>query len=125
MNKNILVCDDEPLVMDLIEGYFEDRGYNVWKSLNGADIRKKIKECDPSVIIMDLNMMIFDGDELPRLLKNSIKTKDIPIVIYSSSPDGMQRAQESGADGFIQKKGSSMVELERTVEKLMGEKSIV
>jgi two-component system, cell cycle response regulator DivK len=125
MNRNILVCDDEPLVMDLIEGYFEEKGYHVWKSLNGADIRKKIRESDPSVIIMDLNMLIFEGDELTRLLKNSIRTKDIPIVIYSSSPDARQRAVESGADGFIPKKGSTMTDLEKTVEKLIEEKSMV
>jgi two-component system, cell cycle response regulator DivK len=124
MNRNILVCDDEPLVMDLIEGHFEDKGYKIWKSLSGIDIRKKIKECDPSIIIMDLNMMIFEGDEMTRLLKNSIKTKDIPIVIYSSSTDARQRAIESGADIFIPKRGSTMIDLERIVEKLIEEKSM-
>lgn len=118
MVRNILICDDEPVLIQLMKLTLEEKGFKVFGAVDGNNYRRKIEMCNPEAIILDLNMITIPGDEICRFLKNNFKTRNIPVIIFSSSLNGRKRALEAGADFFIEKKGD-LEELEKVLNGIM------
>ena len=58
---NILVCDDDKEIVDAIEIYLLQEGYNVLKAYDGEMAIKMLKEHDVKLLIMDIMMPKLDG----------------------------------------------------------------
>ena len=110
----ILLAEDSILLNRLIVDSLKSAGYTqVINTNNGQEAWNLINECieDNSLdehvklIITDIEMPLMDGHRLTRLVKENDKTKDIPIVIFSSLVnDEMKRKGEAlGADAQISK----------------------
>lgn len=81
----ILIVDDVASNRDLLVGYFEETHHKIFLADNGKEALEIVEIYNIDLILMDLRMPILDGYETSKILKNSSKTKHIPIVIVSAS----------------------------------------
>lgn len=104
VKPTILVVDDEPLNVELLEGSLSD-DYRIIKAYNGTDALTMAKEKLPDLILLDIMMPDIDGYEVCSQLKKDEKTICIPIVmitILKEKPDRI-KAMAAGADDFLSK----------------------
>ncbi len=116
---NILVVDDEPINVELLEAYLIGE-YNIITAYNGEEALEKVKSEHPDLILLDIMMPGMDGYEVCRILKNDSKTQFIPIVMVTalSERDDRIKSIEVGADEFLTKPVDK-VELMARVKSLM------
>jgi CheY-like chemotaxis protein len=101
--SKILVCDDDPGVLEVIKIILEENNYEVITASNGKGIQKMIAQTKPDMLFLDIWMPGIDGKEITKLLKRDAQFKDMPIIIISALNDTKDIAQEVGADGFLSK----------------------
>jgi len=86
MKKKILIVDDVPAIVKLLENRLNCNGYCVLKAYNGIEcIAIAEQEC-PDLILLDIFMPIYNGIETFNKLSLSNSTKDIPIIFMSAYP---------------------------------------
>lgn len=103
MSKQILVCDDDPSILEIIKIILEDSGFVVKILSSGKGIEKKVLEYQPDLILLDIWMPGIDGKEITKLLKRKKETKNIPIIVVSALNETEKLAKELGADDFLAK----------------------
>ena len=101
----VLVVDDEPDLVRILEFGLKAAGYQVDTANDGQEGLKKARELKPDIILLDLMLPKLDGYKVCRLLKFDERYKHIPIMILSArSQAGDQTlAHEMGADRFMTK----------------------
>lgn len=118
MKPRIVAIDDEGEFIDMLQGYFKPRGYEIDVAIRGARGIELVKEKKPDVVLMDLKMPGIDGDEVLKLLKSM---KPSPRVIFVTAYDdgGKTRARllDMGAFAYFDKPIASLKELEDTINK--------
>jgi response regulator RpfG family c-di-GMP phosphodiesterase len=116
----ILLVDDDPALRTLLRTTFEVADVDVVEAEDAAVARRKIRAARPDVIVLDVNMPGMTGLEFCEELKQSPKTKDIPIVLLTASNGGTSiTAKRAGADAFVRKPFSPL-ELLAVAERLAG-----
>jgi two-component system, OmpR family, alkaline phosphatase synthesis response regulator PhoP len=103
--KTILVCDDEPIILEAVNYIIGKEGYNVLNAENGEESLKMARENIPDLMLLDGNMPDKTGFEVCEILKNDSATKGICIVMFTANVQASdyEKADQVGADGFIQK----------------------
>ena len=96
MTKTILVCDDDPLLIDIVKFRLASRGYDVEAATDGADALERIESAPPDAIVLDCMMPILDGLQVLRRLRDNPATRDIPVVMLSA------RKQEADVVGALE-----------------------
>jgi len=101
----VLVVDDEPFMIRLIEIVLERDGYTMLKAANGQEAVDVARLARPALIIMDGMMPTMDGLTALRLLKQDDATRDIPVILLTANPNRFSRedAVSSGATVFLTK----------------------
>lgn len=99
----ILVCDDDPGILEVIKIILEENNIEVVTASNGKGIQKLIASVKPDMLFLDLWMPGIEGEEITKILKRDPKTKKIPIIIISALNDTKEIAKKVGANGFISK----------------------
>lgn len=83
--KKILMIDDEVSFTDIVKLNLEGTGnYEVKTEFNGASGIETAKSFKPDLILLDIVMSEDSGIKILELLKESIETKEIPVIIMSS-----------------------------------------
>ncbi|UII19740.1 response regulator [Fulvivirga ligni] len=103
MKKRVLICDNDPDIVELVSLILSRKGYAVFSSDNCNRVDEKIKEYNPDVIIMDLWIPDLGGEKATELLKNSPEHRHIPVVILSANNEIENIAKRSGAEDYIAK----------------------
>lgn len=101
--KSILVVDDDPDILFMLQALFEEEGYRVRAEQSGDVIDHLSSDNLPDVFVLDLLISGTDGRDLARRLKQREETKHIPILILSAHPSAERHARAAGADDFIAK----------------------
>ncbi len=102
--KKILVADDDPGIVDVMQIVLEDGGYSVITTMNGKNVMKLCAQSPaPDLIFLDIWMSGMDGKIICRELKSDPATKHIPVIIFSANRDTREIAAECGAEDFILK----------------------
>jgi two-component system alkaline phosphatase synthesis response regulator PhoP len=101
--SKILIADDEPDILEILQFNLQAEGYQVYTAKNGNDAIEKAKMVQPDLIVLDIMMPIKNGievcDELRRL---PAFQKTLIIFLTAMSDDGTEvKGLESGADDFI------------------------
>lgn len=112
----ILVVDDEPRNVKILQIQLQARGYDVLKAGDGAEALQIIANDLPDLILLDINMPKVDGFEVVERVRANNKTEFIPIVMITALRDTQEnriKAVEAGADDFIEKPFSSFEVLAR------------
>jgi len=101
----ILVVDDEPRNVKLMNAYLNSAGYEVLSAFNGEDGLRQAAAENPDVILLDIMMPGMDGFEVTRRLKANSKTQQIPVVLVTAleGVDKRVKGLDVGADEFINK----------------------
>ncbi len=90
--KKILICDDDPAILRVLEVNLEVEGYEVLLAHHGEEAYEVALANDPDLIILDIMMPRLDGYQTCEKLKETDQTKDIPVVFLSA------KAQQSDID---------------------------
>jgi DNA-binding response OmpR family regulator len=101
----ILIVDDEPFNVDLLEQELADLGYETISARDGQEALDKVAAAVPDLILLDVMMPIMDGFTVCRRLKDHDETRLIPIVIMTAlgAVEDRIKGIEAGADDFLTK----------------------
>jgi len=115
MTRKILVVDDEPDQLALLEMNLGREGFLVRTAGNAAEARAAIREGRPDLILLDVILPDTSGVNLAAQFKNSPDTADIPIIMLTAkdAETDMVVGLSVGADDYITKPFSIAVLLAR------------
>ncbi len=94
--KTVLIVDDDPSVLAVVERILSRQHYRVKTLSNGAAAFKTAKELRPDLIILDVVMPGLDGVDIAGYLQEDHTTVQIPIL-YLTALDGSGSAPAAGA----------------------------
>jgi two-component system KDP operon response regulator KdpE len=103
MLKKILVIDDEPAQLRLVDQILTIRGYGVVKAGSGEEGIRMVYETKPDLVILDVLMPGIDGWQTCRCIREAT---DIPVIMLTgkrNSEDDIVRGLECGADEYLTK----------------------
>ena len=105
MKTKILVVDDEPDVVELVDFNLKAAGYDVVTATDGEEALKKARAVLPSLIILDLMLPEVDGLEVCKILRRDPQTSGIPIIMLTAKAAEIDRilGLELGADDYVTK----------------------
>ena len=81
---NILVCDDDKEIVDAIEIYLNQEGYQVYKAYDGEQAISMLKEQNIQLLIIDIMMPKLDGIRATIKIR---ETSSIPIIFLSAKSE--------------------------------------
>ena len=81
--KKILLVDDEEDFLSVLEKGLIAEGYSVITTPNGADAAELALAMSPDLIILDVLMPDVDGQQVNRMLKQNLATRDIPVIFLT------------------------------------------
>ena len=105
MNNRILVVDDEPDALELIEFNLKGAGFEVVTALDGESALKKARQLLPALIILDVMLPELDGMEVCKALRREPGTAGIPVIMLTAKAAEIDRVLglELGADDYVTK----------------------
>jgi len=105
IKKEILIVDDDPLVIKLLQTPLQKAGYKIKVADHGLKALDMVKKDPPDLILLDILMPMLDGFKVTRLLKFDKRFKDIPIIVLTSraTEDERKKGEQVGADEFLYK----------------------
>lgn len=108
MKKKILIIDDDPLILDLVDlafSGFAEGEFDVLKSANGIEGIERIKEGDIDVVLLDVMMPAINGYQVCKELKADPKTSNVKVIMLSAraQKDEIEKGFDCGADDYITK----------------------
>lgn len=95
--------DDEPDILNLATMALEGEGYIVIKASNGDEALQKVETVMPDFILLDVVMPGKSGLEVCKILKSQVKTKHVPVVMFTALGRDVDRklGAQAGADGHF------------------------
>jgi DNA-binding response OmpR family regulator len=104
-SARILVVDDDPVILRLIEVNLDLEGFEVDTADRGEDAIARARDTSPDLIILDLMMPEMSGWEIAERLQEDDKTKGIPLVFLSArtQDEDRRRGEELGVAGYVTK----------------------
>lgn len=105
MKPRILVVDDEPDAVELIEFNLEAAGYAVSTAGDGAEALRKARQMPPDLILLDLMLPEVDGLEVCKILRRDPATAKVPIIMLTAKAAEIDRilGLELGANDYVTK----------------------
>jgi two-component system, cell cycle response regulator len=105
VKPKVLIADDSPLVLRMIEKMLSGAGYDVITARDGLEAIEKAVLVDVRLIILDVMMPRMNGYQACRLLKTDPATRELPVVILTGRDQAGDRfwGLETGADYYITK----------------------
>jgi len=103
--KKILIADDEPDILEIIEYNLKLSGYEVYTARDGDEALQKIKQLKPDLIILDIMMPKKNGIEVCEILRSQPAYKDTLIIFLTALNDesSQMKGFEKGADDYVNK----------------------
>jgi DNA-binding response OmpR family regulator len=99
----ILVADDTPAILDVLQQMLEMEGYDVVTTPDGQEVLRLLEAEQPDLLLLDIRLSGCDGRDLCRHIKQQETLCLIPILLMSAYQDMQQMGVQSGADGSLQK----------------------
>ena len=103
-SPRVLVVDDQPQNIRLLEAILTPRGYDVRAASSGEAALAAIEESEVDLVLLDIVMPGMDGYEVCRTIRERAATAYLPVVMVTASGDEQKvKALEAGADDFLTK----------------------
>lgn len=102
----LLVVEDIPNVLELLEVTLKFQGYQVLSASNGEEALKILEKEKPALIITDILMPVLDGFAFVQKIRSTPETQNIPVIFLSATyvtPEDRDFALSLGASLFIEK----------------------
>jgi two-component system, OmpR family, alkaline phosphatase synthesis response regulator PhoP len=113
--KKILIADDEPDILEIIQYNLSREGYDVITAKDGDDALVKAKASQPQLIVLDIMMPKKNGVEVCEILRAQPAFKDTLIIFLTALNDESSQIKglETGADDYVSKPISPKVLVSR------------
>lgn len=105
MPKRVLVCDDEPYMVESVSYVARKAGFEVLTAEDGDSALATARRERPDLVFLDIMMPGLSGDEVCRRLKTDPSTSRMYVVILTArgQEEDERRAMAMGADEFMTK----------------------
>jgi DNA-binding response OmpR family regulator len=105
MPQRVLVVDDHPPTVRLIQNALEQEGFSVITAANGAECLMAVHQDSPDVVILDVIMPVMDGLQTLRVIRENEATKTLPVIVLSvrDSDQDVLDGWRIGADLYLTK----------------------
>ena len=102
--QRILVVEDNPEVLKLLELILRRAGYDVTTAVDGLEAVRLYQQDEPDLVLLDIMLPHMDGYQVCQQIRRDYQT-NVPILMLSSldSPLDMERSREAGATDHIPK----------------------
>ena len=102
MNK-ILVVDDDPDILSLVETILSMHQFDVEAILRWEDIDNRLTSHQPDLILLDVSLSGADGRDICKRIKQTEKTQHLPVILFSANSSMGQDIDSCLAQDFIAK----------------------
>jgi putative nucleotidyltransferase with HDIG domain len=119
----VLVVDDEEGILDVTEGYFQRKGYEVYTAGNGIEALEIMNRVKIECVFTDINMPVMDGLELAEKIRQIEST--LPVVVmtgYPSLENSIQTLKNGVVDYLI--KPVNLEQMELTLKRILREREL-
>lgn len=101
----ILLVDDDPDLVEIVQTFLESRGYRVEVAMDGVEALARLEEMHPELVLLDIMMPRMDGWEVARIIQGHPEMGDIRVVMLTARGEfaDKQEGLRSGADDYIVK----------------------
>jgi chemosensory pili system protein ChpA (sensor histidine kinase/response regulator) len=122
----VMVVDDSVTVRKVTTRLLERNGMDVVTAKDGVDAIAQLQDCEPDVMLLDIEMPRMDGFEVATLVRHDPRLKDVPIIMITSrtGQKHRERAFSIGVNEYLGKPFQEQ-ELLATIEQVSGEKALV
>jgi two-component system, OmpR family, alkaline phosphatase synthesis response regulator PhoP len=123
MNQKILIVDDEPNIVILMEQALEsleDEGIELLTARNGVEALETIKTEKPNLVFLDVMMPKMSGLEVCEVVKHELQMTDIYIIMLTAKGQEFdkQKGMDVGADLYLTKPFRPKEVLEKSIQVL-------
>ncbi len=120
MKMKILIVEDNPDMVDMIQMTLDHRGYDSITAKNGKEAVDMAASQLPDLILMDIMLPNMDGLEAARLIRQNPKTHSIPILAVTAKafPEDREECLQYGCNDYLAKPFTPK-ELVSRIEKLL------
>lgn len=100
----ILICDDEPVLREMVRDYLGGRGFTIAEAEDAAALHAQIQDTPPDLVVLDVNMPGEDGLSALRTLRAGAAA-DTPVIMLTAADTVVDRVVglEMGADDYLGK----------------------
>ena len=105
MTTRILVCDDEPDILDLVRLSLSEAGFAVETASSGQDAIDKLRRAAPDLAVLDLMLPDMSGTEVCRFIRTRPELADVLVLMLTAKGEEVDRIVgfELGADDYVTK----------------------
>lgn len=120
--KKILLVEDDSIVREAYQHYFEKSGYIVYAASSGPDAVSFSENEAFDIIILDIIIPGFDGYHVLSKIKENSKTSHIPVVILTNLDEEkfLQRAMKLGATEYLIKANTTPQSAVNHIKEIIG-----
>lgn len=120
--KKILLVEDDSILREAYQHYFEKSGYMVYSASSGPDAVSFSENEAFDIIILDVIIPGFDGFHVLSKLKENSKTSHIPVVILTNLDEEkfLQRAMKLGATEYLIKTNTTPQSAVNHIKEIIG-----
>ncbi|MCK5717876.1 MAG: response regulator [Thiomargarita sp.] len=126
-HDTLLLVDDEPTNLDILQHYLEKLNYTIVRAATGKEALAQVKKSKPNLILLDIMMPEMDGFETCKALKANEDTCDIPVIFMTalSNLEDKIKGLKVGAVDYITKpieykEVSARLNVHLTLQKMQG-----
>ena len=103
--KRVLICDDDPVILRLLQVNLELEGYDVLLAHHGEEAIEVATAEHPDLIILDIMMPRLDGYQTMQKLKVGENTSEIPVLFLSAKAQSsdIEKGHQQGVAGYLTK----------------------
>ena len=118
---SLVVADDDPDILRLLERRLSRRGYEVVVAADGTAALEAVRRTDPDAVVLDRLMPAMSGEEVCAALKSDERTAAIPVVLLSAQASEREIVEGFGvgADEYLTKP-FDLDELDERLRRLVG-----
>lgn len=104
-NLSLVVADDDPDILRLLERRLSRRGYEVVVAADGRAALEAVRRTDPDAVVLDRLMPAMSGEEVCAALKSDERTRAIPVVLLTAQASEREIVEGfgAGADDYFTK----------------------
>jgi two-component system alkaline phosphatase synthesis response regulator PhoP len=101
----VLIADDNPQGVELLEAYLAATDYDTRTAADGDETLRQVREWKPDLILLDIMMPKISGFEVCKRLRADPATKNIAVLMITAldQPSDVDKAVDAGTDDFITK----------------------
>ncbi len=115
----ILIVEDHPTMREAMRMVLEHEGFAIREAADGAAALSMVRQQQPDLVFLDLNIPGTSGADVLRELKGDPQTRDVRVIIVTATgEEGREQVISLGADEYFTKPFSPLALL-RTVERVL------